>query len=236
MSAIENDTIFSEDTFALKPLSSLKTWERNYRKGDVDAIAASISRFGFNGALRVWQDNAVMAGNHALLALRQLRDSGSPAPFHVAEVGDERFVKTIDLSHLNRFEAQAFAIADNHTQEIGSNDDAALASLLQSIAEQDATAMAATGYDDAAVKALLESVAAMEPPNDGDWNAATGNLPTGDKSPFQQMTFTLHDTQAEIVKDAIERAKAAGAFVETGNENSNGNALARICEAYDGTS
>lgn len=62
---------------------------------------------------------------------------------------------------------------------------------------------------------------------------AFGALPTGDREPFQQMTFTLHDTQAEIVRRAIERAKAAGPF-HGPNANSNGNALARMAEAYLG--
>jgi hypothetical protein len=61
------------------------------------------------------------------------------------------------------------------------------------------------------------------------------SLPDGDREPFQQMTFTLHDTQAETVKAAIDKAKAAGGFNGSPNENSNGNALARIAEAYGGT-
>lgn len=61
------------------------------------------------------------------------------------------------------------------------------------------------------------------------------DLADGDREPFQQMTFTLHDSQAEAVKAAIDRAKAAGGFDGSLNENSNGNALARICEAYNGT-
>ena len=35
-----------------------------------------------------------------------------------------------------------------------------------------------------------------------------------------------------MVRRAVKRAKAQGAFIDTGNENSNGNALARICEGY----
>ena len=46
------------------------------------------------------------------------------------------------------------------------------------------------------------------------------------------MTFTLHDDQAEIIKEAIEKAKTIGPFIETGNENSNGNALARVAELF----
>jgi acyl-CoA reductase-like NAD-dependent aldehyde dehydrogenase len=60
------------------------------------------------------------------------------------------------------------------------------------------------------------------------------DLADGDREPFQQMTFTLHDEQAEQVRAAIEKARAMGAFVNTGNENGNGNALARICEVFNG--
>jgi hypothetical protein len=54
------------------------------------------------------------------------------------------------------------------------------------------------------------------------------SLPDGDKSPFQQMTFTLADEQAEQIKNAIADIKATDAYkyCETfANENSNGNAL-----------
>jgi hypothetical protein len=54
------------------------------------------------------------------------------------------------------------------------------------------------------------------------------SLPDGDKSPFQQMTFTLADEQATQLKNAIEEIKRTEEYkyAETmGNENSNGNAL-----------
>ena len=54
------------------------------------------------------------------------------------------------------------------------------------------------------------------------------SLPSGDKSPFQQMTFTLADEQAEQIKNAIADIKKTEEYkyAETmGNENSNGNAL-----------
>ena len=53
-------------------------------------------------------------------------------------------------------------------------------------------------------------------------------LPSGDKEPFQQMTFTLADEQAEQIKNAIADIKQTEEYkyCETmGNENSNGNAL-----------
>jgi hypothetical protein len=54
------------------------------------------------------------------------------------------------------------------------------------------------------------------------------SLPDGNKSPFQQMTFTLADEQADQIKNAIADIKATEEYkyAETmGNENSNGNAL-----------
>jgi hypothetical protein len=54
------------------------------------------------------------------------------------------------------------------------------------------------------------------------------SLPDGDKAPFQQMTFTLADEQAEQIKNAIADIKETEEYkyAETmGNENSNGNAL-----------
>ena len=54
------------------------------------------------------------------------------------------------------------------------------------------------------------------------------NLPDGDKAPFQQMTFTLADEQAEQIKIATDEIKETEEYkyAETmGNENSNGNAL-----------
>jgi len=57
------------------------------------------------------------------------------------------------------------------------------------------------------------------------------SLPDGDKQPFQQMTFTLADNQAEYIKEKINEIKQTDyyKYCETfGNENSNGNALYAI--------
>ena len=54
------------------------------------------------------------------------------------------------------------------------------------------------------------------------------NLADGDKPPFQSMTFTLADEQAQVITNALADAKALEEFkwIETmGNENANGNAL-----------
>ena len=63
---------------------------------------------------------------------------------------------------------------------------------------------------------------------DADELGTEFSLPDGDKAPFQQMTFTLADEQAEQIKNAIADIKETEEYkyAETmGNENSNGNAL-----------
>ena len=53
-------------------------------------------------------------------------------------------------------------------------------------------------------------------------------LASGKKSPFQQITFTLADEQAEFIKNVIKNTKQTEEFKEADhgvNENQNGNAL-----------
>lgn len=62
------------------------------------------------------------------------------------------------------------------------------------------------------------------------------SLPDGDKEPFQQMTFTLADDQAEFIKTALSDVKKLDEFkyIETfANENSNGNALYLIISQWE---
>ena len=63
---------------------------------------------------------------------------------------------------------------------------------------------------------------------DSDEFGTDFSLADGDKEPFQQMTFTVADEQAEQIKNAITDIKQTEEYkyCETmGNENTNGNAL-----------
>jgi hypothetical protein len=55
-------------------------------------------------------------------------------------------------------------------------------------------------------------------------------LPVAMEKTIEQMTFTVTGEQADTIREAITAAIMAGPFVDTGNENNNGNALARIAE------
>jgi hypothetical protein len=67
-----------------------------------------------------------------------------------------------------------------------------------------------------------------------DWDQALEKVPQEDRLPIKRLTFTLHDSQVEMVETAIKKAKAEGIefFAASENDNSNGNALAYICERY----
>lgn len=57
-------------------------------------------------------------------------------------------------------------------------------------------------------------------------------LSSGAKGDFEQITFILHKSQATKVREAVALAKQEEDLDDTLNENSNGNAIARIAEWY----
>ena len=67
---------------------------------------------------------------------------------------------------------------------------------------------------------------------DGDGFGTDFSLKDGDKTPFQQMTFTLADAQAERIKEALDNVDVKDG-TEYGNENSNGNKLHQIILEWD---
>ena len=97
------------------PVADLHLMPGNPRRGDVDAVARSLSAFGQRKPIVVRRgDNVVIAGNHTLRAARQL---GWP---EIAAV----WVDDDDAT------AKAFSLADNRTAELGGYDDAELAALI----------------------------------------------------------------------------------------------------------
>jgi hypothetical protein len=193
------------------PVSDLQTMPGNPRKGDVEAVKRSYERFGQRKPIVALLDGTVIAGNHQLLAARALGWS----EIAVVRVDDD------DMT------AKAFALADNRTSDLGGYDAEALVDMLADVTS-DVDLMLATGYsaDD-----LADLMAGLDVPSGDEWGEALGGLPSGDKEPFQQMTFTLHDEQADVVRDAIVAANRMGDY-ESKNENRNGNAIARICETF----
>jgi ParB-like chromosome segregation protein Spo0J len=129
-------------------------------------------------------------------------------------------VPVVVLDHLTDAQKRALVIADNKLALNAGWDFELLENEVRGL-DDDGFDLALLGFDDAE---LIKMLSEVEP----------GELPVladGDREPFQQMTFTLHDEQVEQVKAAMDAAKAMGPF-DSPNENSNGNALARVAETF----
>ena len=68
-----------------------------------------------------------------------------------------------------------------------------------------------------------------------EYQAQEDDLPDLDSEempPIKKVSFKVTAPQALEIENALNAAKDAGPFGETENDNPNGNAIARICEAY----
>jgi len=123
-------------------------------------------------------------------------------------------------------EASEYAdmIADNRIAELAERDMAAIKDLLQELDTGDMD-MGLTGFSEAAMELLMTQFHVEE--------TSAPELKDGDRAPFRQATFTLHDEQWEDVEAALAKAKKDGGGESAVNENSNGNALAWICGRFN---
>ena len=200
----------SDDTIKIerRKIGDLIPFARNSRTHSdeqVAQIAASIREFGWTNPILVDGANGVIAGHGRLLAARKLSMADVPV---------------IVLDHLTDAQKRALVIADNKLALNAGWDFELLENEVRGL-DDDGFDLSLLGFDDAELSKMLAEVELSELPA----------LPDGDREPFQQMTFTLHDEQVEQVKAAMDAAKAMGPF-DSPNENSNGNALARVAETF----
>lgn len=209
----------------IRKVSDLQPDKRNANKGTergLKALDHSLRQYGAGRSLLVDKHGRIIAGNKTAQAAAEI---GLDDVIVVHTDGTKLVaVQRDDLDLEQDKAARELAYADNRVGQLDLDFDVAL--MLQDI-EAGVNLDALWQPDE--LEALVK--AASVPAAD-EWGAAIGGLPAGEKSPFQQMTFTVSDEQAEQVKRALDAAKKMGPFVDTGNENSNGNALARVCEVF----
>lgn len=115
------------------PVENLKPYERNARKHadkDINAIAKSITDFGFDDPIGIWGDkNLIVEGHGRLLAAKKLGMTEVPC---------------IRLDHLNDEQRRAYALAHNKTAENSEWDFDILPEELESIVDID---MSQFGFD-----------------------------------------------------------------------------------------
>lgn len=195
----------------LKQIAWLKPYERNARTHSpeqLEQIAASIAEFGFVNPILAKKDGTIIAGHGRLEASTKILGL--------------KEVPVIVLDHLTDNQARLLVLADNKIAMNAGWDEEMLAEEIMALEDLGAS-LELTGFDEDELADLL---------GDADELDGMPSMENKDKPAFQQMTFTLHDKQAKKVKAAIRAAIECGEFTDGLNENSNGNALARICHFY----
>jgi ParB-like chromosome segregation protein Spo0J len=190
-----------------RPISSLVLDPANARKHgpkNLAAIKGSLARFGQQKPIIISDAGVVIAGNGTLTAAMELGWT---------EIDCVR-------THLSGSDLTAFGIADNRTAELAEWDPENLGALLGALDEE--FPLDQIGFDEADLAAM----------GIGIDEAPLPDLPDGDRLPFQQMAFHLHDSQVDLVDRALESAHELGDYDKDLNPNKSGNALARICAAY----
>jgi len=191
-------------------VSELIPDDKNFNKGSEfgqGLIEKSFEKFGAGRSILIDKNNKIIAGNKSTENYGAL---GGQDVIVVESDGKQLIaVKRTDID-LDTPEGRELALADNATAKanIVWAEDVIASELGVEVGES-------WGVHTQYV-------------SDNDDFGTDFTLPEGDKAPFQQMTFTLADEQAEQIKNAIADIKQTEEYkyAETmGNENSNGNAL-----------
>lgn len=192
------------------PLEKLIPYAGNPRKNDhaVEQVAAAIKRFGFRVPVLAKSDGSLIDGHLRVKAAKVLGMEEVPA---------------VLCDDLSAADIKALRISINRMAELADWDSELLAAELEGLAAE-GFELEDMGFDEKAMGELGQFSAE---------EVALPELASGDRQPFQQKTFTLHDEQAEEIDAAISKAKEMGHGQSAVNENSNGNALAFICQSFN---
>jgi len=195
----------------LAPIESITPNPRNpntHPDTQVALLAKIISAQGWRAPITVSNRSGFVTKGHGrLLAARHMGQTS--VPIDRQDYADEA-------------SEYADMIADNRIAELAEIDASLLKDLILDIDTGDID-IELTGFTEAELARMMSAVGGWEDAMDG----AAGTDPG-----FVASTFTLTVEQNATVQAALSRAKAAGLGTSDANENTNGNALAAICEAY----
>jgi hypothetical protein len=203
-------TLWPADHVERRSVDSLIPYARNARTHSdeqVAQLAASIKEWGWTTPVLIDEEGSIIAGHGRVMAARKLG------------IGEVPVMVARGWSEAQR---RAYVLADNKLA-LNSGWDMGLLQVELGDLGEEGFNLEFIGFNADELGQLMPEVDVLE---------KMPELEDGDKKPIQQMTFTLHDDQTNILNEAIEVAKAMGPFVDTGNENSNGNAIARVAELF----
>ena len=138
---------------------------RTHSEEQVVQIVASIREFGFTNPVLIDGDGGIIAGHGRVLAARKMGLATVPC---------------LRLAHLSEAQKRAYIIADNKLALNAGWDDEMLALEISDLKALDYD-LTLTGFDGDEIAELLREVDTVDMPT----------MPMGEKSPYQQITFTL---------------------------------------------
>ncbi len=180
---------------------------RTHSDQQVQQLASSIKEFGFTNPILIDEDGGIIAGHGRLMAAQKLGLDEVP---------------TITLEGLTEAQRKAYVIADNQLAMNAGWDFEALRIEVDRLSELDVD-IDLLGFDDDFLNDLLF---------DSDSESIFPDIASGEKEPYQKKTFTLHDEQVAIIDDAVMLARTNPMSDSSLNDNSNGNAIAFICDDW----
>ena len=207
---LHKETIVSKKNYKIenREVSKLIPYVNNSRihgNHQVKQIAASITEFGFTSPLLIDSLNNVIAGHGRLLACELLGIKEVPC---------------VLVAGLTEAQKKALVIADN---KIAENSDWDIDLLRLELTDLDSLDF---NYAELGLDFNFDIVDDIE-------EDFAPDMPSGDREPIRNMTFTVSDEQHEIIEECLKLAKEYPLQDPAGiNENSNGNALYYICEVF----
>ena len=191
-------------------INSIQPYINNPRKlkdSAIEKVAKSIKEFGFRQPIVVDTNRIIVVGHTRYRASKKL--GLKEVPITIAE-------------NLTQEQINAYRIADNRTNEEAEWDYKLLQEEFSNLFDEKFN-LELTGFNEDELKKYL----ALEE----DFKVDLPEINDEDKQPFQQITFTLHNKQYEIVQKALDYIKKQN-IDDSINDNRNGNAITEICKLF----
>ena len=191
-------------------INTIKPYENNPRKLSekaIETVAMSLKEYGFRQPIVVDKDRIIVVGHTRFRASKKL--GFKEVPITIAD-------------NLTPEQINAYRIADNRTAQESEWDYKLLQEEFSNLVDEKFN-LELTGFNEDELKKYLS----MEE----DFEVDLPEINNEDKQPFQQITFTLHNEQYEIVQQALDYIKKQN-IDDSINDNKNGNAITEICKLF----
>jgi hypothetical protein len=166
-----------------------REWKENPKHHDVDAIKASMRKYGYTIPVAMDETSGkLVAGHGRLMTVVSIRDAGETIPkrlmqgheyagrgvcpfcdlpkqhdCHTEEARGSWFMPVLrGLDFDDEQQAEEYLVADNRLVELGGWDDSKLAALTSRIAERGDEALKATGFNSGDIDAIIQDISASE--------------------------------------------------------------------------